>query len=101
MARMAIPKIRDDRKSVEYRIRLEPEVDDQLQLYRKLYTGSYGQQIETKELLEPIIRRFLAADRAFQKFKKHKSKEKNSSNQTSATASTKTSRPESLRIQKP
>ena len=70
MARIAIPKIRDDRKPVEYRVRLDPQMDDQLQLYRKLYIQTYGQQIEAKDLLAPVISRFLETDRGFKDFKR-------------------------------
>lgn len=72
MNRIAIPKVRDDRPVVEYRVRLDPNVNDELLLYRQLYLQTYGQQIEAKDLLEPIVRRFLTTDRAFQKSKKHK-----------------------------
>jgi len=70
MARLSIPKVRDDRDPVEYRLRLEPRLNDELTLYRQLYTRTYGQEVETKDLLEPILRRFLATDREFRRFKK-------------------------------
>ena len=70
MSRIAIPKVRDDRPAVEHRVRLDPSVNEQLLLYRELYVQTYGQQIEAKDLLEPIVRRFLATDRAFQKFRR-------------------------------
>ncbi len=70
MSRIAIPKVRDDRPAVEHRVRLDPSVNEQLLLYRELYVQTYRQQIETKDLLEPIVRRFLATDRAFQKFRR-------------------------------
>jgi len=70
MARLAIPKVRDDRAPVEYRLRLDPALNDDLELYRKLYTQTYGQEVEAKDLLEPILRRFLANDRGFRQFKR-------------------------------
>ena len=70
MAQIAIPKVRDDRPAVEYRVRLDPSLNDELLLYRQLYVRTYGQEIDPKDLLEPIVRRFLAADRSFRKFKK-------------------------------
>lgn len=70
MSRLTIPKVRDDRPAIEYRVRIDPSLNDELLLYRTLYVQSYGQEIEAKDLLEPIVRRFLAADRVFRKFKK-------------------------------
>lgn len=70
MSRLAIPKVRDDRPAIECRVRLDPSLNDELLLYRTLYVQSYGQEIEAKDLLEPILRRFLASDRVFRKFKK-------------------------------
>ena len=70
MPPIAIPKVRDDRSPVEYRIKLDPKTHDDLLLYRKLYQQTYGQEIEPKNLLEPIIRRFLDNDRGFRRFKK-------------------------------
>ena len=70
MAHITIPKVRDDRPPVEYRVRLDPSLNDELLLYRQLYVRTYGQEIEPKDLLEPIVRRFLAADRSFRRFKK-------------------------------
>ncbi len=96
MPRIAIPQIRDDRKPVEYRIRLDPEVDDQLQLYRKLYTQTYNQQIEAKELLAPIICRFLENDRSFAVFKRQHQKTKTVSNPSGTATSPKTGRADPL-----
>lgn len=70
MSRLAIPKVRDDRPAIEYRVKIDPSLNDELLLYRALYVQSYGQEIEAKDLLEPIVRRFLASDRVFRKFKK-------------------------------
>lgn len=70
MARLSIPKVRDDRDPVEYRLRLEPRLHDELMLYRQLYVRTYGQEVEAKDLLGPILRRFLATDREFRRFKK-------------------------------
>lgn len=70
MSHIAIPKVRDDRPAVEYRVKLDPSLNDELLLYRQLYVRTYGQEIEAKDLLEPIVRRFLAADRTFRKFKR-------------------------------
>lgn len=70
MSRIAIPKVRDDRPPVEYRVKLDPRLNDELLLYRRLYVQAYGQEIDAKDLLEPIVRRFLASDRLFRKFKK-------------------------------
>jgi len=70
MPHIAIPKVRDDRPPVEYRVKLDPSLNDELMLYRHLYVRTYGQEIDAKDLLEPIVRRFLAADRSFRKFKK-------------------------------
>lgn len=70
MARLAIPKVRDDRAPVEYRLRLDPALNDDLELYRKLYAQTYGQEVEARDLLEPILRRFLANDRGFRQFKR-------------------------------
>ncbi len=70
MPRIAIPKVRDDRTPVEYRLRLDPALHDDLELYRKLYVQTYGQEVETKDLLEPILRRFLAGDRGFRQFRR-------------------------------
>lgn len=70
MSRMAIPKVRDDRTPVEYRLRLDPTLNDELELYRQLYVKTYGQEVETKDLLEPILRRFLANDRGFRQYKR-------------------------------
>jgi hypothetical protein len=70
MATIALPKLRDDRPAVEYRVRLHPALNDELLLYRQLYVRAYGQDIEVKDLLEPILRRFLATDRAFRQFRK-------------------------------
>ena len=73
MPHIAIPKVRDDRGPVEYRIKLDPKTNDDLLLYRELYQRTYGQRIDAKDLLEPIIRRFLDNDRGFRKFKKQQS----------------------------
>ena len=70
MPHIAIPKVRDDRPPVEYRVKLDPNLNDELLLYRQLYVRTYGQEIEAKDLLEPIVRRFLASDRSFRKFKR-------------------------------
>ena len=70
MSRLAIPKVRDDRPAIEYRVKIDPSLNDELLLYRTLYVQSYGQEIEAKDLLEPIVRRFLASDRVFRRFKK-------------------------------
>jgi len=70
MSKLAIPRVRDDRQPVEYRVRFDPKLNDDLLLYQKLYQQTYGQQIEVKDLLEPIVRRFLANDRGFRQFKK-------------------------------
>ncbi len=70
MPTIALPKLRDDRPPVEYRVRLDPGLNEDLLLYRRLYVQTYGQEIEPKDLLEPIVRRFLATDRSFRKFKK-------------------------------
>lgn len=70
MSRIAIPKVRDDRPPVEYRVRLDPGLNDELLLYRQLYVQTYGQEIEAKDLMEPILRRFLTTDRAFRQFRK-------------------------------
>ncbi len=75
MNQIAIPKVRDDRTPVEYRVRLDPNLNDQLLLYRQLYMQTYGQEIEAKDLLEPILRRFLATDRAFRQFRKTQPKQ--------------------------
>lgn len=72
MARLSIPKVRDDRDPVEYRLRLEPRLNDELVMYRQLYVRTYGQEVETKDLLEPILRRFLATDREVRRFKKQR-----------------------------
>lgn len=85
MPRIAIPKVRDDRKPVEYRIKLAPEVDDQLQLYCRLYTQTYGQQVEARDLLEPIVRRFLENDRGFKRFKRQQAQSQAPSKPTTAT----------------
>ena len=92
MPRIAIPKVRDDRKPTEYRIRLDPEVDSQLQLYRELYTQTYGQQIEAKDLLAPIICRFLETDRGFAAFKRQHQTAKTVSNQSGTASIPKTGR---------
>ena len=96
MPRIAIPKVRDDRKPVEYRIRLDPEVDDQLQLYRKFYTQTYNQQIEAKDLLTPIICRFLDNDRGFAAFKRQHQQAKSVSNEAGAAPTPKTGRADPL-----
>ena len=70
MARISIPKVRDDRVSTEYRVRLDPQLNDDLLAYRQFYVRTYGQEIEPKDLLEPIIRRFFASDRGFRQFKR-------------------------------
>lgn len=70
MPRLAIPQVRDDRSPVEYRIRLDPATHDDLLLYQRLYERTYAQKIEPKDLIEPILRRFLANDRAFRRFKR-------------------------------
>ena len=70
MPRIAIPKVRDDRPAVEYRVRLDPKLNDELLLYGRLYQIAYGQPIEPKDLLEPIVRRFLAGDREFRRFRR-------------------------------
>ena len=70
MGRIAIPKVRDDRPAIEYRVRLEPGLNDELLRYRQLYVQTYGQEIEAKDLIEPIVRRFLSTDRAFRQFRK-------------------------------
>ena len=75
MSKLAIPKVRDDRQPVEYRVRLDPKVNDDLLLYQQLYQQTYGQAIEVKDLLEPIVSRFLANDRCFRQFKKQRPKE--------------------------
>lgn len=73
MPRLSIPKVRDDRPPIEYRLRLDPALHDELELYRKLYAQTYGQEIEAKDLLEPILRKFLASDRSFRAFRKQTS----------------------------
>lgn len=88
MARLSIPKVRDDRDPVEYRLRVEPRLNDELTLYRQLYIRTYGQDVETKDLLEPILRRFLATDREFRRFKKQGAVSANSDALRSKTAST-------------
>ena len=70
MPRIAIPQVRDDRPTVEYRVRLDPKLSDELLLYSRLYQEAYGQPIEPKDLPEPIVRRFLAADREFRRFRR-------------------------------
>ena len=70
MARISIPRVRDDRDSTEYRLRLDPQLNDDLLAYRQFYIRTYGQEIEPKDLLEPIIRRFFANDRGFRQFKR-------------------------------
>jgi hypothetical protein len=70
MARISIPKVRDDRDTTEYRLRLDPQLNDDLLAYRQFYIRTYGQEIEPKDLLEPIIRRFFANDRGFRQFKR-------------------------------
>jgi len=70
MAAIALPKLRDDRPQVEYRVKLDPALNDELLLYRQFYMQTYRQEIEPKDLLEPIVRRFLATDRSFRQFKK-------------------------------
>lgn len=72
MPRIAIPKLRDDRPPVEYRVRLDPALNDELLQYQRLYVQTYGQEIEPKDLIEPIVRRFLGNDRAFRQFRKRK-----------------------------
>jgi hypothetical protein len=69
-SRIAIPKVRDDRPAIEYRVKLDAILHDELLLYRQLYVQTYGQEIEVKDLLEPILRRFMATDRTFRKFRK-------------------------------
>ena len=86
MPRIAIPKVRDDRKPVEYRVRLNPQLNDQLQLYGKLYAETYSQQIEAKDLLEPIIRRFLESDRGFKTFKRRQRLARDRSDPTTNTS---------------
>jgi len=87
MSRLTIPKVRDDRPPVEYRLRLDPALNDDLELYRRLYVQTYGQEVETKDLLEPILRRFLASDREFRRFKKQgRSGHANTSVPASATS---------------
>lgn len=76
MARLAIPRVRDDRDPVDYRLRIEPQLNDELMLYRQLYIRTYGQEVETKDLLDPIIRRFLATDREFRRFKRQSRSER-------------------------
>lgn len=71
MSRLAIPKVRDDRAHVEYRLRIDPALNDELELYRQLYVQTYGQEVEIKDLLEPMLRRFLAGDRGFRQFKRN------------------------------
>jgi hypothetical protein len=70
MPRIAIPKVRDDRPAVEYRVRLDPKLNDELVLYGRLYQETYCQPIDPKDLLEPIVRRFLATDRDFRGFRR-------------------------------
>jgi hypothetical protein len=70
MPRIAIPQVRDDRPAVEYRIRLDPKLNDELALYGRLYQETYGQPIDPKALLEPIVRRFLATDRELRRFRR-------------------------------
>ena len=70
MARISIPRVRDDRDSTEYRLRLDPQLNDDLLAYRQFYIRTYGQEIEPKDLLEPIIRRFFANDRGFRQLKR-------------------------------
>ena len=73
MPRIAIPPVRDDRPAAEYRVRLDPKLNDELLLYGRLYQQAYGQPIEPKDLLEPIVRRFLATDREFRRFRRSQS----------------------------
>ncbi len=61
MDKIALPKLRDDRPPVEYRVRLDPALNDELLFYRRHYMQTYGQEIEPKDLLEPIVRRFWQA----------------------------------------
>lgn len=86
MTRIAIPKVRDDRSPTEYRIKLDPSIHDDLMLYHQLYEKTYGQQIDPKDLLEPIISRFLANDRGFRRFKKEYRRTGSGSNERSASA---------------
>lgn len=89
MSRIAIPKVRDDRTPVEYRIKLDPKINDDLLLYQKLYERTYGQRIEPKDLLEPIVQRFLANDRGFRRFKKeHSGSSASKTSESSAPART-------------
>ena len=85
MSRLAIPKVRDDRPAIEYRVKIDPSLNDELLLYRTLYVQSYGQEIEAKDLLEPIVRRFLASDRLFRKFKKQNGRSATSPQTPSST----------------
>ena len=77
MPRIAIPKVRDDRPAVEYRVRLDPKLNDEPLLYGRLYQAAYGQPIKPKDLLEPILRRFLATDRQFRRFRKADGRQQN------------------------
>lgn len=74
MSKIAIPKVRDDRPPAEYRVKLDPGLNDELLQYRQLYVQTYGQEIDAKDLLEPMLRKFLASDRMLRKFKKQTSK---------------------------
>lgn len=70
MAKLKLGAIGND-KPVKITIELPPDVDRDLKAYAELLKRENGQSVsDPTKLIAPMLKRFMATDRAFTKFKR-------------------------------
>ena len=70
MAKLKLGAIGDD-KPVKITIELPSDVDRDLKAYAELLKRESGQSVnDAKKLIAPMLKRFMATDRAFTKFRR-------------------------------
>jgi hypothetical protein len=76
MARLKIGSLEDD-KPVKVTVELPAAVDRDLRAYAELIKREGGHSIgDPKKLIAPMLKRFMATDRAFKSFRRQSSQDK-------------------------
>jgi hypothetical protein len=66
-----------DQKPVKISIELPPDIDRDLRAYAELMTRESGHSIEDPtKLIAPMLKRFMATDRSFRKFRRQMAQER-------------------------
>ena len=87
MAELKLAKL-PDRTAVKITITVQPDLNNALQAYAKVYHDTYGDDEKVCDLIPYMIESFLAADRGFAKVRKNGGAPRATPAKTSRRAST-------------